>query len=411
METTPRVIRSVGHELQGQLNRGFARLVFKAHIERGFQRDFSAQARLHRIALVWLSLATVLIITVFDNLVFVLPPKLGSVALPLQVLVILPSMFWALAAAYNPKWLRFSESALLLAVSALIFSVLTMRAVGAGVGYDVPLEFTATAIAAVFFLGRVPFWRFLPWVALFCAALVLNERLLVGTDLEGWYRVIVNLVLITISIAGGYSFEYALRESWLNGRLLEQLSNQDPLTGIANRRAFQETAERGLRQAAREKKTLGVAMLDIDFFKPYNDNYGHHAGDICLQQVAEIIQSVAGRPLDCCARYGGEEFVIAWFDADAMQVQAIAESVLEKIRDLEIKHEYSQIRPVLTASMGLVTVVPEASTALEHLLDLADRAMYQAKQQGRDQIVVQHLRTEYLNAPSWSGNSAKTGGS
>lgn len=400
MKAAPQDFEDVGQALKAQRERGFASLYFAPHLERGFLLDYAVQARAHRMLLITMALLLLTIVAVFDRLTPGVPAALKAIQLPLQLLVILPSMLLALLATAFDRWLAYSESAILLAFVALVACVVGMRNVAAGDSFDVPYEYIVVAIAGVSFLGRVPFWRFLPWVGIMLAASLANEWLFVSPGPQGWYRIMVNVLLIVISLVGAYSFEHVLRDAWLNRRLLEQLSSQDPLTGLMNRRAVQATAKRALRQAAREHKNIGVALLDIDCFKLYNDNYGHRAGDECLQRVASILQSQAGRPLDCCARYGGEEFVMFWFDGDSNGIQNLARSALECIRDLQIEHKFSTVRPTITASMGLVTVVPALDTPLDQLLEIADQAMYQAKQQGRDRLITQHLRTDFLQRPA-----------
>lgn len=390
METSKDTHAGVADALKKQRKRGFTWLSFEPHLERGFQLDYAEQGLPFRLTLIGFSLIAVLGIIILDNLVLPIPEGLFNYSFPLQVFAIMPALLLAVWVTWHERWRRYSEFALLLAVFNIALATGVMRAVGAQESFQVPLEYTTTVIAAVFFLGWVPFWRFLPIVVLLTIMMLFNEWWFVGPMIDGWYRVSVNLMLITVSVAGGYSFEYVVRQSWLNSRLLEQLSNHDPLTGLLNRRAFSETAGRGLRQAIREKKVIGLALLDIDHFKLYNDNYGHPAGDVCLEKVAAVLQSLAKRPLDACSRYGGEEFVVAWFDADVPTLESLAEEALTEIRALQIPHAFSPVGSVLTASLGLVTIRPSQATTLEQLLEQADRAMYRAKQQGRDRMVVEH---------------------
>lgn len=400
MKKTELYYKDVGRALKVQRKRGFASLNFVPYLERGFLQDYTVQGRAHRLWLVGMSLLFLVLVGGVDCIAPSGPEALQTIRLPVQLLVILPSLLLALLATTIERWSAYSQSAVLLAFAAMVVCILGMRNVAKGSNFDVPLEYVTVAIAGICFLGRVPFWRLLPWVGGMATVTVLNEWLFMSSGPQGWYRMMVSMIMVIVSLVGGYSYEHALREAWLSRRLLELLSSQDPLTGLMNRRAIQDAAKRGLRQAVREQKSIGVALLDIDCFKLYNDNYGHRAGDECLQRVADILQTQAGRPLDCCARYGGEEFVMFWFDGDPNSIHDLARSALECIRSLQIEHEFSTVCPTITASMGLVTVVPAIDTPLDQLLEIADQAMYQAKQQGRDRLMTQHLRTDFLQRPA-----------
>lgn len=172
-------------------------------------------------------------------------------------------------------------------------------------------------------------------------------------------------------------------------RELERLSLQDGLTGIANRRYFDDALERALRQSARTGQPLGVAIFDVDHFKQYNDCYGHGAGDEALRQVAKILSGFARRAGDIAARYGGEEFVFLVQQAD--QFDLTLEKFREEIMVGAILHEHSPTADVLTISGGGVIVTPSAAMSSQWLLECADRLLYQAKQHGRNRIVTEKI--------------------
>jgi diguanylate cyclase (GGDEF)-like protein len=167
---------------------------------------------------------------------------------------------------------------------------------------------------------------------------------------------------------------------------LQRLSRTDGLTGVANRRYFEEILEREWAAARRHELSLAAIMLDIDYFKPFNDMYGHQAGDHCLKQIARVFDKSLRRGNDLVARYGGEEFVILLPDTHHEQALEIAELLRESIAELEVQHEGSPWQK-LTASVG-VAVYGAASgidSAFE-LIERADRALYQAKHRGRNQV-------------------------
>jgi diguanylate cyclase (GGDEF)-like protein len=168
-----------------------------------------------------------------------------------------------------------------------------------------------------------------------------------------------------------------------NGRL-EVLAETDALTGLANRRRLIEVLEVELLRSLRTGSSTGVIMMDIDFFKAYNDRYGHVAGDVCLRRVAEALQRSV-RTIDVIARYGGEEFAIVLPDTDLDGTNAIAERAQSSIIDLHEQH-LSSPQHIVTVSIGIVSQIATLKTTAEQLLDAADGHLYQAKRRGRNQI-------------------------
>ena len=177
-----------------------------------------------------------------------------------------------------------------------------------------------------------------------------------------------------------------LREQELErlARKLEKMSNLDGLTGLANRRCFDDTLVREWVRNGREDLPLGLLMIDIDHFKQYNDALGHVDGDACLRTVAEAISLATRRPADLVARYGGEEFAIILPNTDFDGAQAVADNIHENLAKAGIKHPDSRIGGFVTVSIGVSSGIPTCGTTPEHLLSNADRALYQAKQGGRN---------------------------
>ena len=165
---------------------------------------------------------------------------------------------------------------------------------------------------------------------------------------------------------------------------LDELSNLDGLTKIANRRFMDEFLENEWRRAIRNKSSISLILLDIDFFKQYNDNYGHIEGDKVLRMVASTIKNIIQRPGDLVARYGGEEFALIL--TDTSEAEHVANNCLEAIRKLDIAHEYSSIANIITISIGICTVFPKKRTRPEGLIELADQALYKAKENGRNRL-------------------------
>lgn len=168
---------------------------------------------------------------------------------------------------------------------------------------------------------------------------------------------------------------------------LEALSYRDSLTGVANRRMFDTILEREWANAQRNQTPLSLILLDIDYFKQYNDHYGHIHGDECLKQVAQTLSDVATRPRDFLARFGGEEFVLVLPETNAEAAKIIAERCREYIAHAQIPHAKSFIGNNLTVSLGIGSIVPTKENDPTAFIKEVDRRLYQAKQNGRNCIV------------------------
>lgn len=169
---------------------------------------------------------------------------------------------------------------------------------------------------------------------------------------------------------------------------LERLANLDPLTGVANRRNFMETYDKEWKRGCRSKLPLALIMIDVDFFKAYNDHYGHQAGDECLKTIASLLNESLGRSGDMLARYGGEEFMIILPGTDINGTAAVAERLRRKIEAAEIPHLTSTINDYVTISLGTATMVPSARKNPDSLIGAADEALYKAKRSGRNRVEV-----------------------
>lgn len=171
--------------------------------------------------------------------------------------------------------------------------------------------------------------------------------------------------------------------------LLEQISMLDGLTGIPNRRFFDEQFQKEGSRALRESLPFSVIMMDIDHFKGYNDNYGHGAGDDCLQKVARALASALSRPADMVARYGGEEFVALLPNTNLEGASKVAEDLRSAVESLAILHEYSSTAKVVTLSLGVATLEANGDEKmLSELLKQADNVLYKAKEGGRNRFVI-----------------------
>ncbi|MNH05436.1 Phytochrome-like protein cph2 [compost metagenome] len=168
--------------------------------------------------------------------------------------------------------------------------------------------------------------------------------------------------------------------------MLQRLMNSDGLTGLSNRRHFDEYLELEWRRAMREQQQLSLLMIDVDYFKAYNDSFGHLAGDEALRQVAEAIRGSCSRPTDLPARYGGEEFVLVLPNTSPGGARLVAEKLRQTVLGLGIPHTAPVPDSYLTVSIGLATQTPSIGSHSRQLISAADKGLYQAKNGGRNQV-------------------------
>ncbi|MFP6863071.1 sensor domain-containing diguanylate cyclase [Pseudomonas sp.] len=229
-----------------------------------------------------------------------------------------------------------------------------------------------------------------------------------GTDHEADYRALTrdggyvwisDVVHVLRNEAGevesliGFMFDISERKQTEQQLLqlqqqLEELSYLDGLTGVANRRMFDNRLQVEWSNAQRTSQPLSLILLDIDYFKEYNDHYGHIQGDDCLKNVALALSGAVVRPRDLMARYGGEEFVLLLPETDAQAAAQVAERCRQLIHEQQIQHAHSQAAPLLTLSLGVGTLIPGPFDQPQAFIEQVDRLLYKAKHSGRNQAVL-----------------------
>lgn len=173
---------------------------------------------------------------------------------------------------------------------------------------------------------------------------------------------------------------------------LNMLARKDALTGLANRRYFDEVLDAEIKRASRSSQLLSLILCDVDFFKSFNDHYGHVAGDRCLQAIGKILRHGFKRVSDLPARYGGEEFAVIFPDTPPGNAGQLAEKLRQEIMALAIPHDFSAVAKFVTLSFGVVEAIPTRDMNPNWFINAADKALYQAKENGRNQVV----KDEYL---------------
>lgn len=196
------------------------------------------------------------------------------------------------------------------------------------------------------------------------------------------------IIAVARDVTGRKEAEEALHRA---NQELQRLANLDGLTQVANRRRFNQYLAQEWKRMCQAQLPLSLILCDIDYFKHYNDAYGHQAGDECLQQVTQTINSVVKRPGDLVARYGGEEFAIILPNTNANGVIHVAKSIQTDIQRLKIEHRQSEIEEYITLSLGVSCVVPGQDSLPDTFVATVDKALYEAKAQGRNRIIFKDM--------------------
>jgi diguanylate cyclase (GGDEF)-like protein len=212
----------------------------------------------------------------------------------------------------------------------------------------------------------------------------------VSLGVSGDHLIFASCVIFATTLMSALTalrMERLLRANFIENRLLNDIAERDGLTGLYNRRMFDNLTNRLWLQAQRNQEALQVILVDIDHFKAYNDLYGHQAGDNCIRRVASIIARATKRPFDFCARYGGEEFALVLYGPSGTDPTALPERIRRETMALGIPHAHAEAAEVLTISIGSATAQPGTKRSLAGLIQTADEALYRAKQLGRNRVL------------------------
>jgi diguanylate cyclase (GGDEF)-like protein len=382
-----------------QLRAGFKWLRFEHDLEREFRRDH-IRSRLPQIR-ENLYLAAVLVVLFGALDAIVLGPGPHTALYVVQFGLLLPIVGCAIAVAHLPNARRLYPRTvpLLAPIMGLLVIAVELKAAQAGV----QIVFATVLLTGVYlyFLLGLLFYQ-----ALRANLIVLSAYVAFGIvgGVDQLHVLYNALALALASFIGGrvaYLLEMEIRTHFLEQRMLYEMAARDGLTSIYNRRRFDEHLETVWQQAQREGVTVALLLVDIDFFKRYNDRHGHQAGDECLRAVAAALTRAARRPLDFVARYGGEEFAVILYDPSRPYLQEIAHRVHANVAALGIPHGDSAVSPQVSVSAGIAYVAPTLERSTQGFVQLADEALYQAKNDGRNRSVFSENAYESLETGSF----------
>jgi diguanylate cyclase (GGDEF)-like protein len=386
-----------------QLRRGYAWLRFFEPLESEFRRvhqdESAGRVRLN----LWLALGLVLAFALLARIVAA--ATWTDHGFPIRYGVLVGMILLALAVERSRAYRNHFAPliAVIVPVAGLYVAALELLAVRAGGELPVPPVLSASASAVVlatiyiYFLIGLQFYAALRSALIlflvYAAAAMASYPVVEPAIYEIFVLTFANMIGATVC----YTLEKANRTSFLEARLLSETASRDGLTGIYNRRMLDEHLDTVWQQATRDHVPVAVLLVDIDHFKRYNDYFGHQAGDECLRRVAHTLAVSARRPLDFIARYGGEEFAIVLYDARRDYVEELVERIRQNLAAMELRHPASPIRRRVTVSIGAACIVPRADRSRFGLVQLADEALYAAKEGGRDRLVVMDREYETLS--------------
>lgn len=322
-----------------------------------------------------------------------LGPVLNRIPLVIHLVGMVPLLLACLAATFLPRPRRLYAPMAIAAAVVLGLCLVAMHFVTLLGGFS--LLFPCLLLGNIFnyFMVGLVFYH-----TLAANLLVTGVYLGVGIALQSpggdfGYDAMTLLATNVVCASVVYMHENTSRLRFLEAGLLREMVARDGLTGIQNRRMFDRHIRRVWQQAVRDAERVAVLLVDVDCFKDYNDRYGHQAGDECLRAVAVSLSQCARRPLDFVARYGGEEFAAVLYEASREYVAEVLTCIQRSIAELNIPHEASHVASRLTVSVGAAFVLPTAARTPEGLIQLADEALYSAKDQGRNRVVM--MEAEY----------------
>src|ERR1700693_5071256 len=373
-----------------QLRAGFPWLNLDGELEAEFRRTHLEENLRHIRVNLCLGVVMMLAFTAVEAVV--LTPALNRIPSRSHLVVIVPVLLIAFAASFSPRRHRFYAPLALCTGTVLGFSMVVMLLMTAATGASPLVPCLLITTIFIYFMGGPIFYH-----SLAANVFVALAYLVAGGAMqfrgEFGYDVLCLVAVNIFCAVVAFMHEKTSRLRFLEAGLLREMVARDGLTGIQNRRMFDQYIERIWLQAVRENTRIAVLLADIDCFKDYNDRYGHQAGDECLRAVAVSLSQCARRALDFVARYGGEEHAIVLYEASREYIAEVLTRIQRSIAELNIPHEASKVASRLTVSMGAAFILPSSARTHEGLIQLADEALYSAKEQGRNRVVV--MEAEY----------------
>jgi diguanylate cyclase (GGDEF)-like protein len=377
---------------EDQLMRGFGSLRFVDFLEADFRSRYLRENFYKSRMVIGLSLVVVIVMAVLN-----FASGTNAEALPAMAkygtLIMLPALLVTIVASYFENKAFYAACLAFCGLAiGIAGTIVDVQASAVGQGY-----YFAGQIGWILMIWTMFGLMFLPTAVLCASVSLIYIAVAIAAGLPAEEIFMESFMLLNVNMLGGYScykIEFGARQAYLDSHILSQRAERDGMTSLYNRRAFDEYMDRVWRQSRREDCQLTIMLIDIDHFKHYNDMYGHQAGDDALKAVARTIADSVQRPLDLAARYGGEEFALVLYGPANDYVQLMPEQLRASVEKLQIEHKGGASEDkVLTISIGVAVVYPDSNRSLAGAIQMADEALYQAKEAGRNQVVMNQTAT------------------
>jgi diguanylate cyclase (GGDEF)-like protein len=386
-----------------QLRNGFPWLRFSAPLEQEFRVAYREQMRGQIRANLWLALALMMAFFAVGH--WALSRDLNSGLDLIRIGLVVPVLLIALGITYSRLYERAFPPLVQILAPLFGSSVVLESLLAAQHGVSVFAAVVLVVIGIYLLVGML-FYAALRSALIVFVAYVIAAPLMNLPDEQSVYNFVVLMCTNIVGATVCYALEKVHRTNYLEARLLTEMASRDGLTSIYNRRMLDEHLDKVWQQGGRERVFVALLLVDIDYFKAYNDYYGHQAGDECLKHVAKTLSHCARRPLDFTARYGGEEFAIVLYDARREYVEELMRQIQASMEGLALKHPASPVNKQLTVSIGAAWVLPKAERSHFGFVQLADEALYEAKGTGRNRAVIMDKEYEDLSTGSFRSRGA-----
>jgi diguanylate cyclase (GGDEF)-like protein len=391
---------SLVSRLRDLLARLVPRLTFDEPLESEFRRWYAEHTRSRVRNAMWIAMGNMLVVMLAggpfrEMRSAIFGPENQLIVDVLRFGFIVPSSIAMLVVSYTPlyrRWFAFTAQ-IVAPVHALSFVVMDILMHPRG--YSLSSWMPLVVLAPYFLYGMLHAQAVRTALLIVLAYAVGGEF----AGVTGPQRVFDMFVIAFACAIGGaihFSFQRGVRRNYVAKQVLSESANRDSLTGIHNRRMFDEHMQRLWQQGMRERVPLALLLVDLDHFKAFNDRCGHQAGDACLAKVASVLPVAARRPFDLAARYGGEEFAVLLYDAHRDRVEEICRQLHASLQKAALEHPCSPVSPLVTFSIGAACVEPSAGRRPEGFIQLADEALYAAKERGRNRTVIMDREYETL---------------
>ena len=378
----------------------FGALAFEEPLESQFRTWYAERMRARMRNSMWAAMGCLLLITSASVAIPALRSEIFGThhTLLLRLLafgLMLPSCLALLVVAYSSLYQRWFARVTQFVAPLHAACFVTMHALMQPQGYSLS-SWLALVVAAPYFLFGMLYGPAVRTSLIVVGIYALSSRLAGLYGAQHYFDLTITLFAGTFAAVIARGAQQSIRDDYLATQVLNDSVHRDSLTGIYNRRMFDAHMQRIWQQAIRTRTPLALLMIDLDHFKAYNDHSGHQAGDTCLARVAAVLPAAARRPLDLAARYGGEEFAVLLYD---MQRDSVAEVCLQlhaALSALQIPHPGVKDVPYVTFSIGAACIEPLLGRGTEGFIQLADEALYAAKQRGRNRTVIMDREYETL---------------